>query len=418
MSTQVERRRSPHSRARLAGALAALFFASPARAQIDPERRDLVELGYDQPLGGRPPVAAYSYYYLNRPDFLRPNLALRLVVAPVYLDGELGIKGAFGPTTDLSIGFSGGGFAYSYEEIRRGDWLRDQSFTGHGAALSLSLNHLFNPGGLIPLNGMLRGGFSYASYVRGDNNPESFVLPPNQPMATLRAGVRLGGQEPRLDPALALELSAWYEGQLRFEPREYGYSGDRRVERMVHRFWARALLVYTLPDSYRRLTIGLIGGGSIRPDRFSAFRVGGMFTLASEFPLVLPGYFAGELSARHLVLLGASYSLPVSPTRRWFVTAGGSTGKVATTPGLEQPGAWNTGLGGGLTYLSLFKRWKVSLFYGYGFQAVRADGRGGHALTLQIQYDLQRRGGRRTEPNPSSFFDRMIRTLRTWSLKG
>jgi hypothetical protein len=402
----------------VAGLLATVLLARTARAQIDPVRRDLVQVGYDQPLGGHPPVAAYGYYYLNRPEFLRPNLALRLVVAPLYVDGELGIKGAFGPTTDLAIGLSGGGFAYSYEEIRRGEWLRDQSFTGHGGAVSVSLNHLFNPGARIPFSAMLRSSYSYASYVRRSDSPEDFVLPPNQPVATLRAGVRFGGEEPRLDPAFALELSAWYEGQYRFEPGEYGFDGDRRVERVVHRFWGRGLIVYTLPDSRQRLTVGVIAGGSVHPDRFSAYRVGGVLTLASEFPLVLPGYFAGELSARNLVLMGATYSRPLEPERRWFLTAGGSTGKVSTTPGLEQPGAWNTGVGAGITYLSLSKSWKLSFFYGYGFNAVRGDRQGGNALTLKIQYDFQRRSGERTEPDPSSFFERMVRTLRTWSQKG
>jgi hypothetical protein len=402
----------------VAGVLAALFLAPTARSQIDPVRRDLLELGYDRPLGGSPPVAAYGYYYLNRPEFLRPDLALRLVVAPVYADGELGIRGVFGPSTDLAVGLSGGGFAYSYEEIRRGEWLRDQSFTGHGGAASVSLYQLFNPGALIPLNGMLRGVFSYASFVRRSDNPEDFALPPNQPVATLRAGVRFGGEEPRLQPAAALELSAWYEGQYRFKPGDYGFDGDRRVERVVHRFWGRGLLVYTLPDSRQRLTFGVIAGGSVHPDRFSAYRVGGMFTLASEFPLVLPGYFAGELSARSLVLMDATYTTPLEPAHRWFLTAGGNTGEVAATPGLDQPGGWYTGVGAGVTYLSLSKSWKVTLAYGYGFNAIRGDHEGGHALTLQIQYDFQSRSGARSEPNPASFFERMIRTLRAWSLKG
>src|SRR5512143_2054192 len=90
----------------VAGALAALLFAATASAQPDPERRDLVQIGYGQPLGGHPPLAAYGYYYLSRPDFLRPGLGFRVVVAPTYLDAELGVKGAFGPTTDLSVGLS------------------------------------------------------------------------------------------------------------------------------------------------------------------------------------------------------------------------------------------------------------------------------------------------------------------------
>ena len=139
----------------VAGVVAAVFLTPTAWAQIDPVRRDLVEAGYSRPLGGSPPVAAYAYYYMNRPEFLRPNLAFRLVATPLYVDGELGMRGAFGPGTDLTIGLSGGGFAYSYQEIQQGEWLRDQSFTGHGGTASFGLIHLFNPGATIPFSGML-----------------------------------------------------------------------------------------------------------------------------------------------------------------------------------------------------------------------------------------------------------------------
>src|ERR1035438_7552930 len=70
-------------------------------AQIDPVKRDLIQFGYNQAFEGHQPLAAYAYYYHNQPDFLRTNLTLRLAVAPVYLDSELGFLGALGPITDL-----------------------------------------------------------------------------------------------------------------------------------------------------------------------------------------------------------------------------------------------------------------------------------------------------------------------------
>jgi hypothetical protein len=77
--------------------LFAPFFAS---AQIDPVKRDLVQFGYNQAFEGHQPLAAYAFYYHNQPDFLSTNLTLRLALAPVYLDSELGFTGAFGPNTD------------------------------------------------------------------------------------------------------------------------------------------------------------------------------------------------------------------------------------------------------------------------------------------------------------------------------
>src|SRR5262245_11131116 len=56
------------------------------QGQIDPTHRELVQLGYNQPLEGRGPIAAYAFYYQNHPDYLQhSNLTLRLAVAPVYL---------------------------------------------------------------------------------------------------------------------------------------------------------------------------------------------------------------------------------------------------------------------------------------------------------------------------------------------
>jgi len=84
-----------------------LSLALPLCAQIDPVQRDLVQLGYDQPFEGRSPIGAYAFYYHNQPDFLRTNVTLRLAVAPVYLDSELGFTGLLGPNTDVGIGLAG-----------------------------------------------------------------------------------------------------------------------------------------------------------------------------------------------------------------------------------------------------------------------------------------------------------------------
>ena len=52
-------------------------------AQIDPERRRLLQLGDNQPLEGRGPLSGYAYYYDNRPGFLRTNIAAPLTPSTV-----------------------------------------------------------------------------------------------------------------------------------------------------------------------------------------------------------------------------------------------------------------------------------------------------------------------------------------------
>src|SRR5450755_454765 len=158
---------------RIGCALAWLTLFAPlfASAQIDPVKRDLIQFGYNQAFEGHQPLAAYAFYYHNQPDFLRTNLTLRLAVAPVYLDSELGFVNGLGPNTDFGIGLAGGGFADSYNEIHGGTYYPSQSFEGNGAEISASLYHLFNPAEQIPLSYILRGTAHYADY--NNNNDTS-----------------------------------------------------------------------------------------------------------------------------------------------------------------------------------------------------------------------------------------------------
>src|SRR5207245_4089448 len=74
------------------------------RSQIDPVKRQLLQVGYNAALEGHPPQSIYAFYYQNQPGFLNTNLTLRLAIAPTYLDSELGISSALGEHTDLGIG--------------------------------------------------------------------------------------------------------------------------------------------------------------------------------------------------------------------------------------------------------------------------------------------------------------------------
>jgi hypothetical protein len=104
--------------------------AGTALGQVDPELRELLQAGFTQSVQGASPVAAYGYYYLNEPNFLHTNVTLRLALAPVYLDSEVGLVGLLGPNTDLGIGLAGGGYADNYYEFQKGKYLPEQSFHG------------------------------------------------------------------------------------------------------------------------------------------------------------------------------------------------------------------------------------------------------------------------------------------------
>jgi hypothetical protein len=381
-----------------------MFLALPVVAQVDPYKRDLIQLGYEQPLEGRSPLGAYAFYYHNQPDFLRTNLTLRLAVAPVYVDSELGISGVLGPNTDLGIGLTGGGYADGYSEVDGGTYKTGESFDGHSVEVSASLYHLFNPGDQIPLNFVLRGSTHYSVFVADDTAP-GFQVPDNRTTFNVRTGLRWGGIEPTLYPALAMEMSIWYEGQFRSDSGTYGFANAPfDTQPQSHLFWTRAALSYTLPESQQNFSVKLQAGTSVEADRFSAYRLGGSLPLTSEFPLSLPGYFYQEFSARQYVLFDASYLLPLDSDKHWNLSLDAATAVVDYLPGTGQPGDSLTGVGGGILYRAKSDRWKVILNYGYGVNAIRDGRRGANAIGLLLQIDLDKVADSRFHPLEPGFW--------------
>lgn len=374
----------------LAGA--GLLNSSAALAQIDPIPRELIQFGYNAAFQGHAPLAAYAFYYRNAPSFLRTNLTLRMAVAPTYLDSELGISHVFTENTDIGIGIAGGGFADSYDEIRRGKFLPRESFVGHGGEAALSLYHCFNPEQQIPLSAVLRGVAHYTTYETDDDTARRFILPNDHTTFSIRTGLRWGGKEPVLFPSLAMELSVWYEGQFRTDSGRYGFpddnpQGDRRMREMSHLFWGQALLAYTFTNSGQSFYINLTAGTSADADRFSAYRLGSLLPLVSEFPLNLPGYYYQEISAKQFVLLGGNYTIALDSKGRWNANLVATTAGVDYLPGLEQNGHWHSGVGGGILYQR--PSLKVMLGYAYGIDAMRSSGRGAHSVGILMQIDLE-----------------------------
>ncbi|MEI9865333.1 MAG: hypothetical protein WDN00_12435 [Limisphaerales bacterium] len=388
---------------KLGGRLLWLWLLVPltASAQIDPAPRDLIQFGYNQAFQGHVPIAGYAFFYHNQPDFLKTNLTLRLAVAPVYLDSNLGFVNGIGPNTDFAIGLAGGGFADSYNEIHGGTYYPSESFEGNGAEISSSVYHLFNPGDQIPLYFILRGMAHYSSYNRNDDTSPAFQLPNDHTDFSVRTGLRWGGVEPTLFPPLAMELSVWYEGHIRTDPGTYGYGNKYDLESQSQLFWTEAALAYTLPESQHSFYVRLTTGTSVQADHFSAYRLGGFLPLVSEFPLSLPGYYFQEISARQFVLLNASYLVPIDPGRLFDLNLNASTAVVDYLPGESQPGNSLTGVGGGILYHTPSRRVKLMLNYSYGIDAIRAGGRGASSVGVLMQIDLGKmKSDKFSQPQP------------------
>jgi hypothetical protein len=156
----------------------------------------------------------------------------------------------------------------------------------------------------------------------------------------------------------------------------------------THLLWARALVAYTIPSNGHRFEANITAGTSWNPDRFSGYRLGGTLPLSAEFPLMLPGYHFQELSADQFALATLQYSVPLTQDGRWEITGFGATGAVDYLPGMAQPGNWHSGLGGGVAYHGSENRWHLLVSYGHGLDAIRTSGRGGHSLSILVQYDI------------------------------
>jgi hypothetical protein len=316
----------------------------------------------------------------------------------VYLDSEFGFVHGLGPDTDFAVGLAGGGFADSYNEIHGGTYYSGQSFDGHGAEISGSIYHLFNPDSQVPLNLVLRGTAHYSTYDRGDGTAPGFTLPSERGDFGVRTGLRWGGIEPTLFPALAMELSVWYEGHFRTGYGPYGFNGDRSTAEQSQLFWAEAALSYTLPESQQNFYLRLLAGTSVDADRFSAYRLGGYLPLVSEFPLSLPGYYFQEISARQFVLFNANYLLPLDRSQRWNLSVNAATAVVDYLAGEGQPGDSLTGVGGGIFYRAPNDRLKIMFHYAYGVDAVRSHHRGANSIGVLLQWDLQKTHGEGFSP--------------------
>lgn len=373
----------------LAAIIAFNFAHTICFGQFDPIHRNLVELGYDQPLTGRGPQSLYAYYYYNNPDFVNSNVALRAAIAPAYIDSELGFKELISPTTDVGLGIYGGAYGDNYYEIRQGEYLKGESFDGHGGGASLSIYQLLNPGMLIPVNLVARAGARYTFFDGNSDTAGNFTVPEDRITGFVRTGVRVAGKEPILMPDLGLELSAWYERQWRSGTAPFGFNGDRTVSPDSSLYWVYAGLNYTWTNSGNKISFAITAGGSSSADRFSAWRLGGVLPLIAEFPLMIPGYYYQELTAENFVHFYGAYLIPLDREHRFQLMLEGAAARLDYLPGFELPDRWQSGAGVGLSYTPKNQIMRVIVRYGYGFNSVRSSGDGSQSVGILFQFDFE-----------------------------
>jgi hypothetical protein len=76
-------------------------------------------------------------------------------------------------------------------------------------------------------------------------------------------------------------------------------------------------------------------------------------------------------------------------SKQWSLSPIGSVATVDYLPGMAQGDHFNSGAGLGLGYRSRSGTWEVLASYGYGFEAIRSEGRGGQSVGILVQIDLE-----------------------------
>ena len=368
------------------GAVAGLLISAvPAHPQADPEERAYLEVGAEIPLKGNAPLNGYAFFLWNRPHFPEADQYLRVVVAPTYVLSELVLDHFPFGRHAVSVGLNGGGIRYGHWEYRHGSYQGEESFWGHGAELPLSYyanTKLFDK---LPLQGQIRLTPSFVVYQDSFDTADSFELPPDTGLMTGRVGLRLGGVPPELLPKLALEASAWYEAIYRTNPGSFGMPGqEEELQDLTQKAWGRLAAVLEPADGHS-VNVMVTAGTTRNTDLLSSYRLGSALPFRSEFPLILHGYFVEEVFAKRFWLLNASYRFPAWPgSRRVHLRISGDVAGVDYVAGHRLPRKILRGVGGDLS-VAVTPAVTVVVGYGYGIDAPRNDGFGGHEAHALIE---------------------------------
>jgi hypothetical protein len=371
---------------RLAGlVLLSLLAATEAGAQADPEERRYLEVGTEIPMKGNAPVNGYAFYLWNRPHYPNEDQYLRVVVAPTYLLSELvQDHWPFGRHA-VSIGLNGGGIRYGHDEFRNGSYKEEESFWGHGAELPLSYyagTKLFDK---LPLQGQIRITPAFIVYQDSFGTAERFRLPENTGLFTGRVGLRLGGVPPELLPRIALEASAWYEATYRTNTDSFGVAERLEpLQSLTQRAWGRLAGVFT-PAEGHTVEVKATAGFSHDVDLLSSYRMGSALPFRSEFPLILHGYFVEEVFAKRFWLVNASYRFPAWPgSRDVQLRISADMAGVDYVDGHRLPREHLRGVGADIS-VAVTPRVTVVGGYGYGIDAPRNGGFGGHMAHALVE---------------------------------
>ena len=196
---------------------------------------------------------------------------------------------------------------------------------------------------------------------------------------------RGGRFPPELFPNAALEFSLWHAVSYRDNAGCYGLpERPQESEHLTQRTWTRLGAIYTFWGT--QASAFLNAGIAEDTDPLSAFRLDAGVRLRAEFPLRLHGYNVEEIFARRYWLLNASYRFPIWPGQdRVHLEVLGDYARVDYVRDHALPRSGLAGVGVSLS-VALTKRFSLVVGYGYGIDAPRNGGFGGHEVDTQFEF--------------------------------
>jgi len=362
----------------------------PARVEtpytlMDAESRRIFEVGAETPLRGNGPLTGYAYLFLTRPHFLDQDLYLRVVISP-YFVSELIRDHWPSQNSAIGFGFNGGFWADSQTEFRDGRFEKEESFSGHSAGPTLAY-YLRGPkiARVLPLEAQIRVRPTYVMYNRKDDTSDRFRLPEDSALYRVRAGIRLGGVPPDLSAEFAAELSLWHQLSYRATAGRYGLPEQpQETEHLTQETWIRLGGISSFGST--QASAFLNAGIAEDTDALSAFRLGGGLRLRAEFPYLLHGYYVDEIFARRFWLVNLAYRFPLWPGQdRVKLQFLADYARVDYLPGHSLPHSGLAGVGANLS-VALTKRLTLVAEYGYGIDAPRRHGFGGHEVNTLFEF--------------------------------
>jgi hypothetical protein len=200
----------------------------------------------------------------------------------------------------------------------------------------------------------------------------------------VRAGVRLGGVPPELFPNAALEASLWHTISYRDTAGRYGLpERPQQSEHLTQRTWTRLGGIYAFSGTQASAFVN--AGIAEDTDALSAFRMGGGLRLRAEFPLLLHRYNVEEIFARSFWLVNLAYRFPMWPGQdRAHLQLLADYARVEYVRDHRLPRNGLAGVGVNLS-VALTKHITLAVGYGYGVDAPRHRGFGGHDVDTQFE---------------------------------